>query len=192
MILIIDNYDSFVETLARYVREAGYEARVMRNDTLSAEEVAALSPKGVVMSPGPYTPARAGVCRSLPSALAATPILGVCLGHLAIAEAYGGRTVPAATPIHGRSTPVTHDRSKLFDGVPSPFEAGRYHALLADLASTALIASAWSADGELMAFRHPERPHLGVQFHPESLLTDGGRTLMENFLAMTGGSRALA
>ncbi len=192
MILIIDNYDSFVETLARYVREAGHETRVLRNDAYTVEEIVSLAPDSIVMSPGPYTPEQAGVCRSLPQHLPATPILGVCLGHLAIAEAYGGRTVPAATPIHGRATPVTHDRSPLFHDVPSPFGAGRYHALLADIALTDLIASAWSSDGELMAFRHPENPHLGVQFHPESLLTEGGRTIMANFLSLTGDQDAMA
>ncbi|MEO1658597.1 MAG: aminodeoxychorismate/anthranilate synthase component II [Pseudomonadota bacterium] len=192
MILIVDNYDSFVETLARYVREAGQETRVVRNDTLSTAEIVALAPRGVVMSPGPYTPDQAGVCRSLPAALPGTPILGVCLGHLAIAEAYGGATVSADTPIHGRATPLTHDRSALFEGVPSPFDAGRYHALLADITSTDLIPSAWSNDGELMAFRHADRPHLGVQFHPESLLTQGGRMIMANFLALTEGRDAVA
>ena len=192
MILIIDNYDSFVETLARYVREAGHETRVVRNDACTAEEIIGLAPDGIIMSPGPYTPEQAGVCRALPVRLPTTPMLGVCLGHLAIAEAYGGRTVPAATPIHGRPTPVTHDRSPLFHDVCSPFQAGRYHALLADIALTDLIATAWSSDGALMAFCHPENPHLGVQFHPESLLTEGGRTIMANFLSLTGGHDAVA
>ncbi|MEO1041112.1 MAG: aminodeoxychorismate/anthranilate synthase component II [Pseudomonadota bacterium] len=192
MILIIDNYDSFVETLARYVREAGYKTQVVRHDDLSTEEIAALDPQGVVLSPGPYTPDEAGVCRSLPCVLPRTPILGVCLGHLAIAEAYGGATVPARTPIHGRATAVTHDGSALFADVPCPFDAGRYHALIADITATDLIPSAWSETEELMAFRHPASPHLGVQFHPESLLTEGGRSIMENFLAMTGESDAVA
>ena len=192
MILIVDNYDSFVETLARYVRESGSPTKVVRNDALSLDEIHALGADGVVLSPGPYTPKEAGVCRDLPLVLPRVPILGVCLGHLAIAEAYGGRTVPAHVPIHGRATPVTHDGSSLFRGVANPFAAGRYHALIADVTGTDLIATAWSETRELMAFRHPRNPHVGVQFHPESLLTEAGRMIIENFLTMTGGKNALA
>ncbi|MEM7741803.1 MAG: aminodeoxychorismate/anthranilate synthase component II [Pseudomonadota bacterium] len=191
MILILDNYDSFVETLARYVREAGYATQVVRNDALSTEDIVAVHPAGIVLSPGPYTPSQAGVCRSVPRALPNTPVLGVCLGHLAIAEAYGGSTIPADTPIHGQTSAVRHDGSPLFDGVPSPFRAGRYHALIADIATTKLVACAWSEGGELMAFRHLINPHIGVQFHPESLLTEGGRSIMGNFLSMTGGGDAV-
>lgn len=184
MILVIDNYDSFVETLARYVREAGHPTRVVRNDGLCADAIARLAPRGVLLSPGPYGPAEAGVCLDLPAALPATPMLGVCLGHLAIAEAYGSRTVRARTPMHGRASPVVHDGSDLFASVPSPFSAGRYHALVSDIEGTGLLPSAWSETGELMAFRHPSRPHLGVQFHPESILTPHGRTLLGNFLRL--------
>ena len=182
MILIVDNYDSFVETLARYVREAGFSTRVVRNDALTAEECAALSPRGVILSPGPYGPAEAGVCLALPALLPSVPILGVCLGHLAIAEAYGGRTVRAGQPVHGRASAIRHEGDKLFAGLPNPFDAGRYHALVSDITGTELQPVAWSDDGELMAFRHPLRPHVGVQFHPESVLTPQGRLILHNFL----------
>ena len=184
MILVIDNYDSFVETLARYVREAGYETRVVRNDDLSSEDIVELSPDAIMLSPGPYTPGRAGVSKQLPGVLPQTPILGVCLGHLAIAEAYGGETVGAAEPIHGRATMIRHQGSGLFKGVPEAFEAGRYHALLASIRNTILRPTAWSDDGELMAFEHPSRPHYGVQFHPESVLTPHGRLMLSNFLGL--------
>lgn len=183
MILVIDNYDSFVETLARYVREAGHETQVVRNDRMTVEAIAgAMRPDAVILSPGPYGPDRAGVSRELPLALPETPILGVCLGHLAIAEAYGGKTVRARVPMHGRASSIRHEGDALFNCVPSPFEAGRYHALVAAIRGTNLVPTAWSEDGELMAFRHPERPHIGVQFHPESILTPAGRTMLGNFL----------
>lgn len=183
MILIVDNYDSFVETLARYVREEGAETRVVRNDALTPAEIVALRPRAVLLSPGPYAPSRAGVCKALPEALPTTPILGVCLGHLAVAEAYGGRIVGAREPIHGRATAILHDGAALFAGVPYRFDAGRYHALIADISQTELRATAWSEDGAVMAFAHPRRPHQGVQFHPESVLTPDGRTMIRNFLA---------
>ncbi|NNU16478.1 aminodeoxychorismate/anthranilate synthase component II [Parvularcula sp. ZS-1/3] len=183
MILVIDNYDSFVETLARYVREAGHETEVVRNDRMAVEAIAQeMKPGAVILSPGPYAPDRAGVSRELPQALPETPILGVCLGHLAIAEAYGGKTVRARIPMHGRASGIRHEGDALFKDVPCPFEAGRYHALVAAIRGTELVPTAWSDDGELMAFRHPDRPHVGVQFHPESLLTPEGRTILGNFL----------
>lgn len=185
MILIVDNYDSFVETLARYVREAGHETQVVRNDAYGAFELAEMGADGVVLSPGPYGPAEAGVCIDLAEAVPQTPILGVCLGHLAIAEAYGGRTVRAKEPMHGRASMVEHRGGPLFAGLPNPFAAGRYHSLVADIAETELQPTAQAEDGELMAFTHPYRPHVGVQFHPESILTPGGRTIIANFLGMT-------
>ena len=187
MILIIDNYDSFVETLARYVREAGFETRVVRNDALTVQEAQDHAPDGVLLSPGPYGPAEAGVCKDLPGALSGTPILGVCLGHLAIAEAYGGETIPARMPRHGQASAIRHEGDPLFRGLSNPFEAGRYHALVASIRGTDLQPLAWSEDGELMAFRHASRPHVGVQFHPESILTPQGRVLLSNFL---GGAEA--
>ncbi|MEM9810020.1 MAG: aminodeoxychorismate/anthranilate synthase component II [Pseudomonadota bacterium] len=184
MILVLDNYDSFVETLARYIREAGFATEIVRSDVLSQEDIAHAKPEAIVMSPGPYGPDRAGICRDLPSLFPKLPMLGVCLGHLAIAENYGARTVPARSPIHGRSTKTQHDGSHLFVGVPNPFLAGRYHALISDIEGTDLVSTAWSND-ELMAFRHPQHPHFGVQFHPESLLTEGGRAIVRNFLTST-------
>ncbi|GGY55483.1 anthranilate synthase component II [Parvularcula lutaonensis] len=184
MILIIDNYDSFVETLARYVREAGFATDVVRNDQLTVEDVAEIAPGGMILSPGPYTPAEAGICRALPPAFPDTPILGVCLGHLAIAEAYGGRTVRARTPMHGRPSAISHTGDPLFAGLANPFQAGRYHALVSDIADTDLRETARSEDDELMAFRHNARPHVGVQFHPESILTPEGRRLLGNFLEL--------
>ena len=182
MILIIDNYDSFVETLARYVRELGLETHIVRNDALTADDIRELSPRAVILSPGPYGPAEAGVCKALPLALPGTPILGVCLGHLAIAEAYGGATIPARTPRHGQASAIRHEGDALFRGLTNPFDAGRYHALVSSIRGTNLIPIAWSDDGELMAFRHASCPHVGVQFHPESILTPQGRLLLSNFL----------
>ena len=134
------------------------------------------------MSPGPYGPEASGVCVSLPTALPETPVLGVCLGHLAMAEAYGGATVRAQTPIHGQATPIHHEGDGILAGLPTPFEAGRYHALISDISGTELLPTAWSSGGELMAFRHAARPHFGVQFHPESVLTPDGRSIIANFL----------
>jgi anthranilate synthase component 2/para-aminobenzoate synthetase component 2 len=183
MILVIDNQDSFVETLARYVREAGCETLLRRHDDLTAREVAErIRPQAVILSPGPYTPAESPLSLELPNGLPGTPILGVCLGHLAIAEAYGGQTIPARQPVHGRASLVHHEGDLLFEGLPEPFEAGRYHALVSHIRGAPLKPIAWSEDGELMAFRHTERPHIGVQFHPESVLTPGGRRLLSNFL----------
>ncbi|MCQ8185187.1 anthranilate synthase component II [Parvularcula maris] len=185
MILVIDNQDSFVETLARYVREAGYETRVVRYDALSTDEAAGLHPSGVILSPGPYTPAETPLSVELPLALPDTPMLGVCLGHLAIAESYGGKTIAAKTPVHGEASAIRYEDDLLFQGLPDPFSAGRYHALVSQIRGTPLIPTAWSEDGELMAFRHESLPHRGVQFHPESVLTPEGRDLLGNFLETT-------
>lgn len=179
-VLVLDLRDSFVETLARYAREAGAETRVVRCDALSVAEAVTLEPDGVILSPGPGRPVGAGIALGLIGALPATPILGVCLGHQAIAEAYGGRTVSSPEPMHGRSSLVRHEGDPLFAGVASPFPAARYHSLLAE-PGPVLREVAWS-DGLCMAARHPERPHVGVQFHPESLLTEGGHAMIENFV----------
>jgi anthranilate synthase/aminodeoxychorismate synthase-like glutamine amidotransferase len=185
MILVVDCQDSFVETLARYVREAGFETLLRSHDRLSLNDVEALAPRGVILSPGPYTPAEAPLAKALPLRFPGLPILGVCLGHLAIAEAYGGVTKRAALPVHGRATGLRHEGGALFEGVPARFQAGRYHALVSDIQGTELVPTALSAEGELMAFRHKERPHFGVQFHPESVLTPDGRTMLRNFLQRT-------
>lgn len=184
MILIIDNYDSFVNNLARYVREAGRETLVLRNDAATVDECLAMRPKGVIISPGPKAPAEAGISMDLLRRLdPRTPLLGVCLGHQCLVEAFGGVTRRAAFPLHGEASEIRHDGRGIFAGVPSPMMAGRYHSLIAAPADDApLRCSAWSEDGELMAVAHIDRPWFGVQFHPESLLTPNGRRLMERFL----------
>lgn len=186
MILIIDNYDSFVHTLARYIREAGAETTVLRHDALSAAAFVALGPRAVVLSPGPRTPREAGVCLELLSVLPRTiPMLGVCLGCQALSEAFGGRTLRARRPLHGEASLIRHDGSGVLAGVSSPIEAGRYHSLIADIPECGpLIANAWSEEGEIMGLRHIEAPWHGVQFHPESVLTPAGRTIIANFLAL--------
>jgi anthranilate synthase/aminodeoxychorismate synthase-like glutamine amidotransferase len=187
VILVIDNYDSFVHNLARYLREAGGETEVLRNDAAPAEKVIAAAPKGVVLSPGPRTPLEAGICLDVLARLpATTPVLGVCLGHQCIVEAFGGRTERAREPLHGEASLVRHDGSGIFEGVASPMQAGRYHSLISTLGENAeLAACAWSEAGEVMAVRRRAAPWFGVQFHPESLLTPNGRLLISNFLART-------
>jgi anthranilate synthase component 2/para-aminobenzoate synthetase component 2 len=187
MILIIDNYDSFVHTIARYFREAGAEVRLARNDAISASEAIALSPNGLVLSPGPKGPAEAGVCLELirlcPARL---PLLGVCLGHQCLVAALGGEVRRSIEPMHGRSSSIRHSCEGLFQGVPNPAAVGRYHSLIATLAEhSPLQATAWSERGEVMAVRHVASPWFGVQFHPESLLTPYGRLMIENFLRTT-------
>ncbi len=186
MILIIDNYDSFVHNLARYAREAGAETRILRNDAASVSECIAVAPAGVILSPGPKTPAEAGLCLDLIDALPPqTPLLGVCLGHQCLVEAFGGATIRAADPLHGEASEIFHDGAGLFAGVSSPTRAGRYHSLIAEPAPDAPFAkTAWTADGALMGVTHLDRPWHGVQFHPESVLTPDGRTMIANFLAL--------
>ncbi len=183
MILIIDNYDSFVHNLARYFREAGEEVMVLRNDAGPAEDLLQLPLRAVVVSPGPNAPPDAGVSMSIIRQLARTvPFLGVCLGHQCLVEAFGGRTAPAIEPLHGEASLIRHDRDGLFDGVENPMLVGRYHSLASILPPTGpLIATAISAKGDLMAVRHESAPWFGVQFHPESLLTPSGRRIIANF-----------
>ena len=186
-LLVLDCRDSFVETLARYARLAGAATEVVRCDALSVAEAVSGGYDGVVLSPGPGRPEGAGIALGLIAALPTTPILGVCLGHQALAEAYGGAVV-RTEPRHGRACAVTHDGSALYAGLPSPFQAGRYHSLIAGAAPD-LIADAWTDDGAggtlLMGFRHRTRPHHGVQFHPESLLTEGGERMIANFVGLS-------
>lgn len=186
MILIIDNYDSFVNNLARYVREAGHETMLLRNDAADVAACLALNPAGVIISPGPKTPSDAGVSKDLMRGLnAQTPLLGVCLGHQGLVEVFGGVTRRAAFPLHGEASEVRHDGGGVFKGVPSPMMAGRYHSLIAVPASGGpLRETAWSGDGELMGVAHESRPWFGVQFHPESLLTLHGRRIIQNFLKL--------
>lgn len=186
MIVVIDHFDSFVETLARYVREAGYPTKLVRQDA-DLETILALHPRGIILSPGPGTPENCGVSRALLAARPETlPVLGVCLGHQLLAAHFGAQIGRADEPRHGKPSPLTHTGSALFDGVPSPFQAGRYHALIARDLPTCLRVTSTSAGGEVMAFEHVTQPVYGVQFHPESVLTPNGRRLIENFLAQTG------
>jgi len=189
VVLLIDNYDSFVYNLARYFERLGHCTRVVRNTEIDARGVASLRPEAVVLSPGPCTPRRAGcsveIVRSLHADL---PMLGVCLGHQAIAEAFGGRVAPAKTPMHGRISAIRHDGRGVFDGLPNPLVGCRYHSLAVDEAALpdCLKVAARSEDGTIMAIRHETLPIVGLQFHPESILTDGGYPLLANFLRMAG------
>ena len=189
MILLIDNYDSFVHNLARYIQRLGQETVVVRNDAMSAAAIRRLSPQAVVLSPGPCTPAEAGCSVELVREMYRdVPLLGVCLGHQTIAAALGARIVLASKPMHGRTSTVEHFKSKLFTGVPSPFAVCRYHSLVVDEASlpAELVVTARTSDGTIMAFEHREFPVMGVQFHPEATLTEHGYQLLSNFLKLAG------
>ena len=189
-VLVIDNYDSFTYNLVDYIATAGAEVRVDRNDAVTAAEAEAWAPSHVVVSPGPGTPAEAGVSADIVERFAGrVPVLGVCLGHQVICELYGGRVDRAGQIVHGKPDQVTHDGSALYAGLPNPFEAGRYHSLAAlPPIPPALVVTATTPDGEVMGLAHRDHATLGVQFHPESVLTPQGRRLIENFLAM--GARA--
>lgn len=184
-ILVIDNYDSFTWNLVHYLEEIGARTRVIRNDELSVDEVLATAPDGIVLSPGPCTPNEAGICVELVQrAPKDLPILGVCLGHQSIGAAEGGKIVTAKDIRHGKISPIRHDGGPLFDGIPQTYDVVRYHSLAiepTDLPDT-LVADAFTNDGEIMAVRHRDRPVFGVQFHPESILTEYGHTLLKNFL----------
>jgi len=189
MLFVLDNYDSFTYNLVQYFGELGQEPIVYRNDALTVEEVLALKPRTAVLSPGPGTPGEAGILVPLVKALAGrVPILGVCLGHQAIGEAFGGRVVRADRLMHGKTCQVMHEEDELFEGIPSPVTGMRYHSLVVEPASLPndLVITAWSADrpkdGEIMAMKHRKHPIYGVQFHPESIGTDQGKRLLENFL----------
>lgn len=190
MVLLIDNFDSFVYNLARYLRELGEEVRVVRNDAIDVAGVRELAPDHLVISPGPCTPAEAGVSTDLVRELSGeVPVLGVCLGHQCIARAFGGRVVRASEPRHGKASRVRHDGTDLFTGLADPLRVIRYHSLLVDEESLPpeLAVTARSEEGSLMALRHRERPAWGVQFHPEAVLTDHGHALLRNFLALGRG-----
>ena len=192
MILVVDNYDSFTWNLVHYLAELGSEAKVVRNDALSAAEAVALKPEAVVLSPGPCTPNEAGICLELiASAPEALPILGVCLGHQAIGQAFGGEVVRAKTLMHGKTSPVRHDGRGVFAGLPDPVVATRYHSLAVERSSlpNSLSVTAWSDDGEVMGLQHATRPVHGVQFHPESIATEHGHRLLANFLELAGVKR---
>lgn len=184
MILIVDNYDSFVHNLARYIREWGFETRVIRSDAGDAESFLNTSPEAVIISPGPKTPNEAGASIEIIRRLSTSvPLLGVCLGHQCLVDACGGSTRRSTEPMHGEASLIRHDGEGIFEGIENPMMAGRYHSLVSDIAPEGpLIACARSDKGELMAVRHRRAPWFGVQFHPESLLTPCGRTLVGNFL----------
>ena len=192
MLLVIDNYDSFTYNLVQYLGELGENPRVIRNDAIGVDEIGALGATAIVISPGPKTPAEAGICIPVIKRYGAEiPILGVCLGHQAIGEAYGGRVVRAPRGVmHGKTSRVRHDGTGLFEGIPSPLEVMRYHSLVVESASlpTALQVTATAVDDptEIHAMRHKTHPVWGVQFHPESILTQHGKGILRNFLALAG------
>ena len=185
MLLMIDNYDSFTYNLVQYLGELGEEVRVVRNDEITLDEIAGLAPARIVISPGPCTPKEAGVSVPLIRRFAGRiPILGVCLGHQSIGEAFGGRIVHAKQLMHGKTSPVHHSDTGVFKGLPNPLTATRYHSLVNERESKqdSLEVTAWTDDGEIMGVRHRQLMVEGVQFHPESVLTESGHALLKNFL----------
>jgi anthranilate synthase component 2 len=186
MILLIDNYDSFTWNLVHYLGELGAEVRVVRNDALDVQAAMGLRADAIVLSPGPCDPARAGICLPLVHAAAetGTPLLGVCLGHQAIGEAFGGRVVRCHEIVHGKMGTMHHEGQGVFRGLPSPFQATRYHSLIVERETlpAALEVTAWLADGIIMGLRHRSLPIEGVQFHPESIASEHGHALLRNFL----------
>ena len=188
MLLLIDNYDSFTFNLVHFLGDLGVSCTVRRNDDLSAADALALAPEAIVLSPGPCTPNEAGVCLDLIAAAAGrVPVLGVCLGHQAIGQAFGGRVVRADRPMHGKLSPVRHDGTDVFAELPSPFEATRYHSLVVEPETLpqSLVPTAWASDGVIMGLRHRHLPIYGVQFHPESIASEHGHKILANFLALT-------
>lgn len=189
MILVIDNYDSFTYNLVHYLAELGADTKVYRNDALSVQDALALAPRAILLSPGPCAPDQAGIC--LPLLRAAPedmPILGVCLGHQSIGQAYGGDVIRAKTLMHGKTSPIHHEGKGLFKNMPDPFTATRYHSLAVkrETLPADLEVTAWTEDGEIMGLQHRTRPIHGVQFHPESIATEGGHQLLANFLDLAG------
>ena len=196
MILVVDNYDSFTYNLVQYLAQAGAVVRVHRNDALGIDDIVALDPEGILISPGPGTPDQAGISLPIVRELAGRfPIFGVCLGHQTIGQVYGGRVVRASRLMHGRTSPILHRGEGVFRGLPSPFAATRYHSLLVERESLpdVLAITAETEEGEIMGLRHRELDVEGVQFHPESFLTEHGHALIGNFLArLRGGGRRAA
>jgi anthranilate synthase component 2 len=190
MILVIDNYDSFTFNLVHYLMELGAETQVVRNDALTVAEAMALAPQAILLSPGPCTPNEAGICLDLIAAAAEArlPLLGVCLGHQSLGQAFGGTVIRAPEVMHGKTSTISHDGSGVFAGLPSPYQATRYHSLIvreADLPACFAV-NARSEDGIIMGMRHKELPLHGVQFHPESIATEHGHALLANFLTLAG------
>jgi len=195
MIIVLDNYDSFTFNLVQYLGEFGLDVEVKRNDAIGVEDIATLAPDAIVISPGPCTPAEAGISIPLVRRWGSSiPILGVCLGHQAIVEAYGGKVVRAGRVMHGKTSRVLHDGTDLFAGLPSPLEVMRYHSLIAEPASMppdlAVTARAQDDASEIHAVRHRSHPVWGVQFHPESVMTPRGKDILANFLELAAKARA--
>jgi anthranilate synthase/aminodeoxychorismate synthase-like glutamine amidotransferase len=187
MLLIIDNYDSFTYNLVQYFGELGAEMKIIRNDAMSVAEIRALQPSRICISPGPCTPNEAGVsCAVIEAFGPHIPILGVCLGHQSIGQVYGGEVIRAERLMHGKTSPIHHNGTSVFKGVPNPFEATRYHSLIVkrETLPECLEITAWTAENEIMGLRHKQHPVHGVQFHPESILTQEGMQLLKNFLTL--------
>ncbi len=185
MILVIDNYDSFTFNLVQYLGELGAEMRVFRNDKITVADAVAMNPEKLLVSPGPCTPKEAGIsCDIIREFGTRIPVFGVCLGHQSIGDVYGGRVVRAARLMHGKTSPILHEGRSVFKGLPSPFDATRYHSLIIERETLpeCLEITAWTAEGEIMGVKHRELPVHGVQFHPESILTLEGKRLLQNFL----------
>lgn len=193
MILVIDNYDSFTWNLVHYLMDLGVEVQVVRNDALTASEAIASNAQGFLISPGPCTPNEAGISLDLVAACAdlGKPLLGVCLGHQSIGQHFGGRVVRGGL-MHGKTSPVRHDGTGLFIGLPSPFTATRYHSLIVTDIPESLVVNATAEDGSVMGFRHAQLPIHSVQFHPESIATEHGHAMLANFLRLAGIAETLA
>lgn len=189
MLLLIDNYDSFTYNLFHYFSEIGAEVEVRRNDALSAQDALAMKPSGIVLSPGPCSPNEAGICLDVIklAAIEGVPLLGVCLGHQAIGQVFGGKVVRAPVPVHGKTDMISHESKGIFKGLPSPFRATRYHSLIVerDSAPKELDITAENKEGLIMGLQHKEKPVYGVQFHPESIASEQGHALLKNFLERT-------
>lgn len=189
MLLVIDNYDSFTFNLVHYAQELGAETEVVRNDEISVGQALSSGAKAILLSPGPCTPNEAGICLDLIQQAPDTlPMLGICLGQQAMGQAFGGQVIQAKEIMHGKTSPVFHDETGLFDGLSSPFEATRYHSLAVDRKTLPgeLLVNGWTEDGEIMGLRHATRPIHGLQFHPESIASENGHALIENFLKIAG------
>ena len=192
MILVVDNYDSFTFNLVHYLAELGAQTHVVRNDALTAAEAFALKPEAILLSPGPCSPNEAGICLDVITQAPETlPIFGVCLGHQAMGQAFGGEVIRAKQLMHGKTSPIHHEGRSVFAGLPSPFTATRYHSLAvrAETLPDVLEITARTADGEIMGLAHKTRPIHGVQFHPESIATEHGHDLLANFLDLAGVKR---
>jgi anthranilate synthase component II len=194
MILLIDNYDSFTFNLYHFLGDVGAQCEVWRNDKLSVADALAMQPAAIVLSPGPCTPTQAGICLDLIEAAAAAtlPLFGVCLGHQAIGQAFGGKVIRAPEPMHGKVSDISHAGTDILGGLPSPFRATRYHSLIVahDSLPHTLVPTAWTDDGLIMAMHHRTLPIYGVQFHPESIASEHGHTILANFLAIARGTNS--